>query len=169
MDWLTLLSARLSHWVLHLACACLAILGIVVIYGVVLRYAFNASQPYVEQVALLMVISVAMFGAAAGARESGHIGLDSVVLLLPEKARRIVHAVVELLILAFAVLLFYGSWHMATSTWHDTIPTLGISEAFRYLPPIMAAVLIAIFSIEHLVAQLLEGRDDHAHGHLPAR
>ena len=156
MDWLTLLSSRLSRWVLHLACVCLAALGAIVIYGVVLRYVFNASQPYVEQVALLMVISVAMFGAAAGARESGHIGLDSIVLLLPKKAQAVVHAIVEVLILAFAVLLFYGSWHMATSTYHDTIPTLGISEAFRYLPPIMAAVLIGIFSIEHLATQFLK-------------
>ena len=67
MDWLTLLSARLSRWVLHLACACLAGLGVVVIYGVVLRYVFSASQPYVEQVALLMVISggtATLFGPA---------------------------------------------------------------------------------------------------------
>lgn len=156
MDSLTLLSARLSRWVLHLACACLAALGIIVIYGVVLRYVFNASQPYVEQVALLMVISVAMFGAAAGARESGHIGLDSIVQLLPTKAQAAVHAVVEVLILAFAALLLYGSLHMATSTYRDTIPTLGISEAFRYLPPILAAILIALFSIEHLASQFLK-------------
>ena len=162
MDWLTLLSARLSRWVLHLACACLAALGAVVIYGVVLRYVFSASQPYVEQVALLMVISVAMFGAAAGARESGHIGLDSVVQLLPAKARAAVSAIVELLILAFAALLLWGSLHMATSTYRDTIPTLGISEAFRYLPPIMAAVLIAIFSIEHLATQFLKPHETTA-------
>jgi TRAP-type transport system small permease protein len=162
MDWLTLLSARLSRWVLHLACFCLAALGAVVIYGVVLRYGFNASQPYVEQVALLMVISVAMFGAAAGARESGHIGLDSVVQLLPAKGQAVIKAIVELLILAFAALLLWGSVHMATSTYHDTIPTLGISEAFRYLPPVMAALLIALFSIEHLVAQFT-GRAASAH------
>ena len=49
------------------------------IYGVVLRYVFNDAPPYVEQVALLLVISVAMFGAAAGVRDAGHIGLDSLV------------------------------------------------------------------------------------------
>ena len=43
--------------------------------------------------------------------------------------------------------------YWTTSTWHDTIPTLGISEAFRYLPPVLAALLIGLFSIEHLVAQ----------------
>jgi TRAP-type C4-dicarboxylate transport system permease small subunit len=155
MDWLTLLSARLSRWVLHLACVCLAGLGLIVIYGVVLRYVFNDSQSYVEQVALLMVISVAMFGAAAGARESGHIGLDSAVKLLPAKAQFVIHALVEVLILAFAGLLLFGSVHMGLSTWQNTIPTLGISEAFRYLPPVMAALLIALFSIEHLMVQFL--------------
>ena len=60
MDWLTLLSAKLSRWVLHLACLCLAALGIIVIYGVVLRYVFNASQPYVEQVALEGLVAIAL-------------------------------------------------------------------------------------------------------------
>jgi TRAP-type C4-dicarboxylate transport system permease small subunit len=155
MDWLQLLSARLSRWVLHLACLCLAALGLIVIYGVVLRYVFNNSQPYVEQVALLMVISVAMFGAAAGVRDSGHIGLDSAVKLLPLKVQLVVKAIVDVLILTFAALLLWGSVHMGLSTYENTIPTLGISEAFRYLPPVIAAVLIALFSIEHLMVQFV--------------
>jgi TRAP-type C4-dicarboxylate transport system permease small subunit len=40
---------------------------------------------------------------------------------------------------------------MATSTWHDTIPTLGISEAFRYLPPFVASILICLFCVERLL------------------
>jgi TRAP-type C4-dicarboxylate transport system permease small subunit len=145
------LSARLSRWSLHIACVCLAVLGLVVIYGVVLRYAFNDSQAYVEQVALLMVISVAMFGAAAGVRDAGHIGLDSVARLLPPGAKKAVDVVVDLLTFTFAALLLWGSLHMATSTWHDTIPTLGISEAFRYLPPFVASVLICLFCVERLL------------------
>ena len=133
-------SAWLSRWVLHAARLCLAALGIVVIYGVVLRYAFNNSPPYVEQLALLLVISVAMFGAAAGVHESGHIGLDSLVKLLPAAGQKAVAALVELLIIAFAVLLLYGSVRMGLSTFHDTIPTLGISEAWRYVPPMIAGV-----------------------------
>ncbi|MBV9890931.1 MAG: TRAP transporter small permease, partial [Rhizobacter sp.] len=152
MRWLRLLSARLSRWVLHAACACLALLGLVVVYGVVLRYAFNAAQPYVEQVALLMVISVAMFGAAAGVHDAGHIGLDSVVRRLPERVRRAIGAIVDFLVLAFALLLLWGSAHMAESTWNNTIPTLGISEAFRYVPPVGAGLLIGLFSLERLIA-----------------
>ena len=151
MDLLIAISAHLSKWVLVLACICLAVLGSVVIYGVVLRYVLNDSQSYVEQVALLMVISVAMFGAAAGVRDAGHIGLDTVARLLPPRVQRWISGLVDVLVFAFAALLLWGSVHMAVSTGHDTIPTLGVSEAFRYLPPVIASVLIAFFSVEHLL------------------
>ena len=70
MNWLTSLNARLSRWALYVACLCLAALLVVVVYGVVMRYAFNDAPPYVEQVALLLVISVAMFGASAPRRKT---------------------------------------------------------------------------------------------------
>jgi TRAP-type transport system small permease protein len=155
MDTLGHLSARLSKWVLLLACLCLAGLGLVVIYGVVLRYVFNDAPPFVEQVALLLVISVAMFGAAAGVRDAGHIGLDSVVKLMGPGVQRAVGAAVDVLILVFALVLLWGSVEMGLSTRHDTIPTLGISEAFRYLPMVIAGVLIALFSVEHLLRRFV--------------
>ncbi|MDB5846414.1 MAG: C4-dicarboxylate transporter permease [Rhodoferax sp.] len=151
MHFLNSLSARLSEWVLRLASVCLAALGIVVIYGVVMRYAFNDAPPYVEQVALLLVISVAMFGAAAGVHDVGHIGLDSAVKLLPPKGQFWCLVIVELLTIIFAAVLLWGCEHMATSTRHDTIPTLGISEAWRYVPPMIAGVLIILFSVKHML------------------
>ncbi|MDP9045735.1 MAG: TRAP transporter small permease [Pseudomonadota bacterium] len=150
METLGQLSARLARWVLVLACACLAGLGAIVIYGVVLRYVFNDAPPFVEQVALLLVISVAMFGAAAGVRDAGHIGLDSVIKLASPGVQRVVGRAVHVLVLVFALILLWGSISMGLSTRHDTIPTLGISEAFRYLPMVIAGVLIALFSFEHL-------------------
>ena len=143
----------LSNTVLHLARIALAALGVVVIYGVVLRYAFSNSPPYIEQVALLLVISVAMFGAAAGVHDAGHIGLDSLVRVLPRNVRRWCYVIVEILTVVFAVTLLVCSVQMGLSTWHDTIPTLGISEAFRYLPILAAGVLITLFSLEHMLAQ----------------
>jgi len=160
LELLTAISARLSKWVLVVACVCLAVLGGVVIYGVVLRYVFNDSQSYVELVALLMVISVAVVSVTARVRDAGDIGLDSVVRLLPARAQRWVSGIVDVLIFAFAALLLWGSLHMAESTGHDTIPTLGISEAFRYLPPIVASVLIGLFCIERLLKLALRRDDD---------
>ena len=76
-----------------------ALLGIVMIvdWGVVKRYVYNDAQPYVEQVALILVITVAMFGASAGVRDEGHIGMESLVGLLPEQYKFWVGVTVGLL------------------------------------------------------------------------
>src|SRR5450830_459683 len=123
--------AVLASVVLHLARVALASLGLVVLYGVVCRYAFNDAPPYVEQVALILVISV--------------------VKLLPPSLRLACSALVDTLTLLFSGILLLGSVQMGLSTLHDSIPTLGISEAWRYLPLSIAAALIFLFAIEHLL------------------
>lgn len=153
VGWLTPLNARLSRWALYVACVCLAGLLAVVVYGVVMRYVFNDAPSYVEQVALLLVISVAMFGASAGVRDAGHIGLDSLVRVLPARMQFWCKAAVEVFCIAFAVALVAGGVEMANSTAGTTIPTLGAPEAVRYWPVIGAGVLIALFAVELLVAQ----------------
>jgi TRAP-type C4-dicarboxylate transport system permease small subunit len=152
MNALKYTNRKLSKFAMYIACACLVGLLSVVIYGVVLRYIFNNAPPYVEQVALLLVISVAMFGAAAGVRDAGHIGLDSLVKILPARIQFWCSVVVNLLSIAFALSLLAGGYLMALSTYASTIPTLGLSEAYRYLPVISAGILITLFSTEHIVA-----------------
>ena len=137
---------------MYVASACLVGLVVVVDYGVVMRYGFNSPPPFMEQVALLLVISVAMFGASAGVRDAGHIGVDSLVRLLPERMQFWVAAIAGTLTATFAVILLIGCTNMATSTYDHTIPILGISEAVRYIPPMIAGVLIILFSVEHLIA-----------------
>ena len=154
MNGFTAINARLSRWAMYIACACLVGLLCVVVYGVVLRYVFNNAPPYVEQVALLLVISVAMFGAAAGVRDAGHIGLDSLVALLSDKLQFWCGIAVCVLSIVFGLALLGGSAEMAISTYASTIPTLGLSEAFRYLPVLVGGALIAVFALEHLIARL---------------
>ena len=154
MKFLAHFNARLSAIVLVIARLCLAGLGLVVVYGVVMRYAFNNAPPYVEQLALLLVISVSMFGAACVAHDAGHIGLDSVVNRLPPAVRHTIARLVALSTLVFSIVILYGAWEMARSTHDNLIPTLGISEAWRYLPLIIAGALIALFSIDRLTRRM---------------
>lgn len=154
MTWLAHLNARLTAIVLVLARVCLAALGLIVFFGVVMRYAFNNEPPYVEQLALLLVISVSMFGAAAVAHDAGHIGLDSLVDRLSPVVRHWIARLVAVSTLVFAIVILYGAWEMAKSTHDNQIPTLGISEAWRYLPLIIAGGLIALFSIDRMLRRM---------------
>lgn len=152
MQWLTAINSRLSRWAMWAASACVLGLVVDVDYGVVMRYAFHQAPPFMEEVALLLSICVAMFGASAGVRDAGHIGVDSLVALLPEKLRFWVGVSAGSLTGLFALCMLIGCSVMVSETYKHTIPTLGISEAFRYIPPIIAGALIILFSIEHLIA-----------------
>ncbi len=156
MDWLTSLNARLSRWALYIAVACLLGIVAVVVGSVIWRYALNNAPAWSEQVALLLVINVAMFGAAAGVRDEGHIGMESLVGLLPKTYQFWVGNVVGLFSVTFGAALIWGCSMMALSVWPNSIPTLGISEAWRYIPCVVAGVLIVLFSIEHLIALSLD-------------
>jgi TRAP-type C4-dicarboxylate transport system permease small subunit len=154
MKWLTWLNSRLSRWALYVAVSCL--IGIVgVVFGsVIWRYVLNDAPAWSEQVALILVINDAMFGAAAGVRDEGHIGMESLIGLLPLKFQFWVGNLVGLITIVFGGFLCWGCWSMARSVWSNQIPTLGISEAFRYLPCVVAGTLIILFSVEHLMAMM---------------
>ncbi|WP_144107999.1 TRAP transporter small permease [Paraburkholderia sp. BCC1886] len=129
----------------------LASLSLLVIYSVVMRYVFNDAPDFVEPIALLLVIVIAMFGAALKVREGGHIGLDSLVKKLPPKGQTAAHAFQHLCLIALAVAIFFGCLQMADTTMDDKIPILGLPEALRYLIPVIASVCIALFSLENLL------------------
>ncbi|MFX1675003.1 TRAP transporter small permease [Paraburkholderia sp. A2WS-5] len=133
------------------AAVSLAALCALVIYSVVMRYVFADAPDFVESIALLLVIVIAMFGAALRVREGGHIGLDSFVKRLPPKGQTVVTAIQHICLIVFAVATFVGCLEMAETTRHDRIPILGLPEGLRYCIPIVASVCIAMFSAEHLL------------------
>lgn len=152
MNWLTHLNSRLSRWAMYIAVTCLLGIVGVVVGSVIWRYILNDAPAWSEQVALILVINVAMFGAAAGVRDEGHIGMESLIGLLPHKIQVWVGNLVGVITIVFGSVLAWGCTVMAISVRSNLIPTLGISEAYRYMPCVVAGVLIVMFSIEHLIA-----------------
>ena len=152
MDWLTSINARLSRWAMYIAVAGLLGIVAVVVSSVFWRYILNDAPAWSEQVALLLVINVAMFGASAGVRDEGHIGMESLVGLLPKSYQFWIGQIVGFFSILFGASLVWGCSMMSLSVWSNHIPTLGITEAWRYIPCVVSGILIILFSIEHLIA-----------------
>jgi TRAP-type C4-dicarboxylate transport system permease small subunit len=146
--------AALAKWCLQIGVAGLVLLISAVIYQVVGRYVFNDSPTWAESGAVLLVLYVTMLGMAVGVRDAGHIGLESLLVLAPEALRLKMELLIHGLVLLFGVVMAYNCGLLAQSVWDYKIPTLGISEAFKYIPPAMAGALVALFSIEHIIALL---------------
>lgn len=134
------------------ASLCLVALTGLVFYGVVMRYLFDNAPDFVEPIALLLVVTIAMFGAAMKVRDGGHIGLDSFVRRLSPKGRTVALAFQHLCLIAFAIAVIVGCSSMANTTMEDRIPILGLPEALRYVIALPASIAMILFSLEHLLA-----------------
>lgn len=145
------------------SCMWLGISGLVALicavsWQVIGRYVLNNTPTWAESLALLLVLYVTMFGTAVGVRDAGHIGLESLLVLAPDWLRLKMEYLIHILILIFGATMAYNCAFLAHSVWTYRLPTLWISEGWRYIPAAIAGVLIVLFSIEHVIA-LAQGRE----------
>ena len=150
--------AALARLCLQVGVLGLILLIAAVLYQVIGRYVFNDTPTWAESGAVLLVLYVTMLGMAVGVRDAGHIGLESLLVLVPDAIRLKMELFIHTLVLTFGVVMAYNCSVLAQSVWDYKIPTLGLSEAFKYAPPAMAGFLIVLFSLEHIMA-LLNGEE----------
>jgi len=146
--------AALARLCMKIGVAGLGLLIVAVLYQVIGRYVLNDTPTWAESGAVLLVLYVTMLGMAVGVRDAGHIGLESLLVLAPEGVRLKMELFIHALVLVFGLIMAYNCALLAQSVWDYKIPTLGLSEAFKYAPPALAGVLVALFSLEHIIALL---------------
>lgn len=156
--WYTRLCRRLARGCMWAGIAGLVALICAVTWQVFGRYVLNATPTWAESLALLLVLYVTMLGVAVGVRDAGHIGLESFLVLAPEGLRLKMELLIHALVLLFGAAMAWNCAFLAHSVWTYRLPTLSISEGWKYVPAAVAGVLVVMFSIEHLIA-LWQGRE----------
>jgi TRAP-type transport system small permease protein len=155
---LSRICAPLAKYLLMIAVVGLMAIVACVAFQVFGRYVMNDTPTWAEAFALVLVIWVTMFGAAVGVRDAGHIGMESLLVLVPEHIRVRLELVIHALVAIFGALMAYNGGLLAISVMDYKIPTLGISEGLNHVQVAIAGALILLFSIEHIVA-LLHGTE----------
>ena len=148
----TTICARIARISLQIGVAGLVLIIACVSYQVFGRYVLNNTPTWAESLALLLVLYVTMLGCAVGVRDAGHIGMELLGPVLPQRLMQPLEILVHLLTMLFGALLAWNCVLMFHSVSGYKIPTLGVSESWRYVPMVIAGLLIILFSIEHIVA-----------------
>ena len=144
-------------------CLMIAVAGLVAIIACVSlqvfgRYVLNDTPTWAEALAMVLVLYVTMLGAAVGVRDAGHIGMESLLVLVNERVRLKLELVIHALVACFGAMMAWNGAFLAHSVMDYNIPTLGISEGVNQIPIMTAGLLIALFSVEHIIA-LLQGKE----------
>ena len=145
--WFSLASLWLS------ACG---LVGMTLIIGwqVFARYVLSAAPSWTEQGALFLMLWFILFAAAAGIREGFHIRVSILRDSVGESGAKSLSLLSHFIVLIFGVFMVIGSTQLVIATWQHTIPTLGLPRGSAYIPIAGAGLLIAFFSIEHLISEI---------------
>jgi len=122
------------------------------------RYVMNDSPTWTENLALVLILYVTLVGAAVGVRDAGHIGMESLLVLVPEGRAGGSRWRSTSWSPSSGAAMAYNGWVLGASVAPYKLPNLGVSEAIRYVPLVVSGALIILFSIEHFVA-LIQGTE----------
>jgi TRAP-type C4-dicarboxylate transport system permease small subunit len=161
------LLTRVNTAALYLAGIGLVLMTVIVAWQVFCRYVLNDSPSWTEPGAVMLMSWFIFLGAAVGVRENNHMGFDVLLYVLPPSAKKWLRMISDVVVLAFGLgMVWYGA-SLVGLTWNTTLPALGISGGWDYLPVVAGGALVSLFALERIVLRLRGAPIDEALDELP--
>ena len=134
-----------------IAGAALVLISAVMPWAVYTRYVLNRAASWPEPMAVLLMIVLTFFGAAACYRAGLHMRMPFFVSLLPPRWQRAIEFVVELLMAAIALFMINWGQKLVAATWQNSIADFpSLSVGATYLPIPLGGAILLLFVIERV-------------------
>jgi tripartite ATP-independent transporter DctM subunit len=123
--------------------ALLVAIIVLLLAGVISRYVFSIPVVWIDEVASLCFLWLAMLGSAIALDRNEHLRLTLFLNMMPERAQRFVETFGLLVIATFLLSLIAPAFDYAMEEWYITTAALEIPNTFRAaaIPFGMAAML----------------------------
>jgi TRAP-type transport system small permease protein len=151
---LTAFNATVARYGMYFSVLGLLLIVVTVAWQVFGRYVLNNPPTWAESLALLLILYVTLIAAAVGVRDAGHIGMESLLVLVSDRVRIQIERVIHGLIAVFGMAMVWNGILLGQSVMNYKISGLGLSEGLRYVPLVISGALIVLFSIEHIIASV---------------
>jgi TRAP-type C4-dicarboxylate transport system permease small subunit len=134
---------------------------VVLVFGnVVLRYGFNSGIAISEEASRYLFIWLTFLGAIVAVRQHEHLGVDTLVKMLPRGGKLFCVVTSELLMLVAVALLFQGSWKQTLINLHTRSPVSQVPLASIYVAGLVASVLMGALILRNLYKVLFVGASE---------
>jgi len=121
---------------------------------VVLRYGFNLSLDWGEDLARLLFVWSIFLAIPLAVRVGAHIGIDLLVGALPAVVQRRLRSVMAALAAVMMFVVSYQAALLVRDQWDENMPTLELSVALFLVPVCVGAAHSAL----HLLHVVVAGR-----------
>lgn len=122
----------------------MAVISLLIFANVVLRYGFSSGIPFAVEVSRVVLVWVIFMGSVVALAKGAHLGVESLVVRLPARARLVCFLVSYGLMLWCCWLLAEGSWSLTVIEWGNVQALSGIPVGAIYAAGLVAAILMAL-------------------------
>jgi TRAP-type C4-dicarboxylate transport system permease small subunit len=129
----------------------LVLISAVIPWAVFTRYVLNSAASWPEPTAILLMIVLTFFGAAACYRVGMHMRMAFFVGLLPPRLQRACALLVEVLMALIALFMVNWGVKLVAATWQNSFPDFpALSVGVTYLPIPLGGAILFLFVIERV-------------------
>ncbi len=128
----------------------LAVMIALVFANVVLRYCFSTGFAWSEEIARLCFIYLVYLGSIGAMRDNQHLGLDSVLARVPERAQKVIYFLVQVAIIWVMVILTQGSWQLVIQNLADRWVATQIPVFLVYGVGLITGIAIIILALANI-------------------
>ena len=125
--------------------------------GVVLRYFFHTATDWQDEAAVFLLVGATFLCGAHVQALGGHVAIDTLAGVLPEKVDRVRRALVDGLSAVFCAFFAWKSWTLCHEAWVEKQTTSSTWAPPLWIPySLMAAgmTLLAVQLVLHLAVRL---------------
>ena len=129
-----------------------AVMVIVGTYQIITRFVFNSPSTVSEELLTYTFAWMAIFSSAYVFGKRDHMRMTFVADKLPKEQRKILEIIIELLVIAFAVIvLIYGGFTIMGLTMTQKTASLGVMMGVIYAVVPICGILIAIYGVLNVI------------------
>jgi TRAP-type C4-dicarboxylate transport system permease small subunit len=132
-----------------------AVLVIVVTAAVFARYVLNDSIVWAEELARYLFVWLSFLGGGLGVGSNIHVGVDSLVELMPGRVKAAVQILMELMIVAFTLVLIWAGAEFAAFGMRTEALLIPIPMGYVYLAVPVGGFVMLINVLVHLHRHVL--------------
>jgi TRAP-type C4-dicarboxylate transport system permease small subunit len=121
-----------------------AVMTVIVFLQVVYRYVLTQPLHWSEELARYLFVWLSILGAILGLQKRGHFGLDFFYRMLPNRGRRFLQFLINLLMGCVILVILVQGVKLVQATVLQESPAMGISMGWAYACLPVGATLMAI-------------------------
>ena len=149
--WILAIDRIVTNAVWAVAAVLLALVSLLGLYQVLIRFVFNQPSPWTEEIIGRLLIWCVALGIVAAFRQGALVSVDLMLRLSRGTWRRIVRLVILAVTLALLVVLAWFGFDLAWRIRFQTFASVPISISWAYLALPVGATFSALAVVAHFL------------------